>query len=259
MENDARDFNKTAISLSRNPLGIIALFIVLVYGMASLSLVFAKIPDSYFGIMLYFLVLFPVIVLFIFVYLVVWHTAKLFAPSDFANQQNYVDLINKEIFAAASLAVASTKDRGAEGRVDIGNIVSVIRESSGRSRERNSDSRRHLLWVDDRPDNNVYERKAFEAVGIKISLSTSTNEALDMIRSGEFGAIISDMGRKEGPKEGYVLLNALRSMGDETPFFIYAGSNLPEHRREALSRGAQGSTNNPQDLFEMVTRELMNA
>jgi len=36
-----------------------------------------------------------------------------------------------------------------------------------------------LLWVDDRPENNVFERRALEALGIRITLSTTTEDALN--------------------------------------------------------------------------------
>lgn len=65
------------------------------------------------------------------------------------------------------------------------------------------------------------------------------------------------MGRKEGPREGYALLDTIRKQGDRTPFFIYAGSNLPEHKREAQEHGARGSTNNPQELFQLVTSSII--
>ena len=64
MADGTKSFGETAKSLARNPLGIIALFIVLVYGFASLVAVFAgsftpmeRIP------LIYFLVIFPVLVL----------------------------------------------------------------------------------------------------------------------------------------------------------------------------------------------------
>ncbi len=59
------------------------------------------------------------------------------------------------------------------------------------------------------------------------------------------------MGRQEGPREGYVLLEAVRATGSTTPFFICAGSSAPKHQREAASRGAQGSTNIADELIEM--------
>jgi CheY-like chemotaxis protein len=111
--------------------------------------------------------------------------------------------------------------------------------------------------VDDRPENNVNERNAFEAMGITFSLALSTNEALAQISNRRFAAIISDMGRKEGPREGYVLLDELRSGGNDIPLFFYSASNLPEHKHETIEHGGQGSTNNPQELFQMVMRALL--
>ncbi len=115
---------------------------------------------------------------------------------------------------------------------------------------------KQILWVDDRPDNNVYERDAFESVGYNFVLALSTDAALNILKKQSFVAIISDMGRKEGPREGYVLLDAIRNQGNETPFFIYAGSNAPEHKAEAARHGAQGSTNNPQELFDLVSQHV---
>lgn len=102
----------------------------------------------------------------------------------------------------------------------------------------------------------MYERKAMESMGLEFTLALSTKEALSVLSNRRFAAIISDMGRKEGPREGYTLLEALRARGTSTPFFIYTGSNAPQHRREAALRGAQGSTNIAEDLVEMVTRSL---
>jgi len=112
--------------------------------------------------------------------------------------------------------------------------------------------RRHILWVDDRPDNNVYERRAMEAVGLDFTLALSTREALDLLAQRRFAAIISDMGRREGARAGYVLLDAVRSNDRVTPYFIYAGSRAAAHREQAAARGAQGTTDRPDELVEMV-------
>lgn len=113
-----------------------------------------------------------------------------------------------------------------------------------------------ILWVDDRPENNVYERKAFESVGFEFTLSLNTKDALDQLSRQEFCAVISDMGRREGPREGYVLLDEMRRRGDKTPLFFYAASNAPEHKRETKEHGGQGCTNNSNELFEMVTHSV---
>ena len=114
-----------------------------------------------------------------------------------------------------------------------------------------------VLWVDDRPDNNRYERLAFEAVGLRLTLAQSTNEGLENLRQNQYAAIISDMERSEGQREGYVLLDSLRNQGDRTPLFFYTSSNAPQHKRETRDHGGQDLTNNPQELFEMVTRAVI--
>jgi len=68
--------------------------------------------------------------------------------------------------------------------------------------------------------------------------------------------IISDMGRGPDRRAGYTLLEALRSRGNETPFIIYTGESNPQLQDEARDKGAQGLTNRPDELFQLVTREL---
>jgi cytochrome c oxidase subunit IV len=84
MSDQTASFGDIAQKLARNPLGIIALFIVLVYGFAALVTGFSssftaneKLP------LIYFMIIFPVLVLGVFGWLVSRHSNKLFAPSDF--------------------------------------------------------------------------------------------------------------------------------------------------------------------------------
>ncbi len=65
------EFGSSAKSLSRNPLGIIALFIVLVYGLASLVIITGgSLSASERLPIIYFLIVFPFVVLGVFTYLV---------------------------------------------------------------------------------------------------------------------------------------------------------------------------------------------
>ena len=113
-----------------------------------------------------------------------------------------------------------------------------------------------VLWVDDRPDNNIYERQALEALGIKFLISKSTEDAIDLVSRHRVDAIISDMGRPPDARAGYTLLDSLRAAGNRTPFIIYAGSNAPEHKAEARRHGAVGSTNRASELFEYVVQAV---
>lgn len=117
-------------------------------------------------------------------------------------------------------------------------------------------NRSTVLWVDDRPDNNVYERQALETLGVGFVLASSTEEALEKLTQQRFDAIISDMGRPGDAFAGYTLLDSLRSKGDRTPLIIYAGSRDPQHVAEARRRGAIGYANNANELFELLMAAL---
>jgi CheY-like chemotaxis protein len=258
MDGDVKGFGQVATSLARNPLGIIALFIVLVYGFAALVTGFSGSFTSAERMpLVYFLVIFPVLVLLIFAWLVSNHTGKLFAPADFKDEKHYVDMVRMQLSAAASLAVATTKTQEPRSQHEIQEIVDVVQNAASSRRTEGDGWRNHILWVDDRPDNNVHERQAFEALGLRFTLALSTDEALREISKQQFAAVISDMGRREGPREGYVLLDKLRQQGNQIPLFFYASSNAPEHKRETIEHGGQGCTNNAQELFRMVTRSVI--
>lgn len=114
-----------------------------------------------------------------------------------------------------------------------------------------------ILWVDDRPGNNTYERMALETLGIRFVISTSTDDAVERLRSERYDLIISDMGRPPDSQAGYTLLSKVREeLKFKTPYLIYATSNAPEHDAEARQRGANGSTGNPRDLFQRVVAIL---
>ncbi|MCO4882975.1 response regulator [Paraburkholderia caribensis] len=123
---------------------------------------------------------------------------------------------------------------------------------------------RQLLWVDDRPNNNIDERAEFARRGLGFTLARSTDEALALLKLHSYAGIISDMGRREGAQEGYRLLDEVRRTDSSTPFFIYAGSNSDKHLKEAQSRGAQYSTGTPlvlirevcNSVFARIPREL---
>lgn len=254
MPNNLESFGNTAKSLARNPLGIIALFIVLVYGFASLVTAFAgSFTAAERTPLVYFLVVFPVLVLGVFTWLVCRHPGKLFAPSDFKNDETYVRAINTAVWMAAASAKGQTDD----SEVALSEIVEVVRAAAPGGAPTNEEWRNHILWVDDRPDNNRYERRAFETMGFRFTIVETTDDAIRELQRRRFSAVISDMGRREGPREGYVLLDKMRQTGNSTPLFIYAGSNSDEHKRETLLHGGQGCTNNAPELFRMVTQTLL--
>jgi len=246
---------EAAKGLARNPLGIIALFIVLIYGFASLVAAFSGTftPNERLPL-IYFLVFFPVVVLGVFAWLVSAHSGKLFAPADFKNEDNYVKM---QLAAAASLATAAAKNPSTGGKSDIHRTVEVVREAMLQKPNSTNSWKNHLLWVNNRPEDSMYERQAFEAVGLKLSLALSTDEAIALMARQKFAAVISDIARKEGPRAGYLLLDSMRANGDQTPLFFYSCSNSLEHKRKTRKHGGQGCTDNAQELFHMVTKAII--
>lgn len=87
-----KEFASSAKTLARNPLGIIALFIVMVYAIAGLVISLAK-PEFYqnpYHPSVIFLAAFPLCVLAVFAYMVSRHHQKLYSPLDFKNQDDFV-------------------------------------------------------------------------------------------------------------------------------------------------------------------------
>lgn len=249
-------FAESAKGFTKSPLGIIALFIVLVYGFASLVVSFGQNIGDNATPLIYFMVLFPVIVFLGFLWLVANHHKKLYGPSDYKDEDNFVKV---QMSTAMSLAAASAKQPESDQtsglpEKHLEKILELVNRTSKREKIRSSNNR--ILWVDDRPENNIYERKAFEAQGIEFSLALNTEEAIELIDNNEYIAIISDMGRKEGPQEGYKLLEQIRDSGNDIPFFIYAGSRSPTHKKMARERGAQGTTNRADELYKMVMDQI---
>lgn len=85
------EFTKSARELSKNPLGVIALFIVLIYGLASVVLINGDALDTFQrDVFVWFLVIYPVLVLATFAWLVSRHSTKLYAPRDFQDQAHWM-------------------------------------------------------------------------------------------------------------------------------------------------------------------------
>lgn len=114
MKEYIQTFSKTALRLSRNPLGILALFLVLVYGFAclvvGLGVKSLSAPERL--PLIWFLVLFPVLVLWTFYRLVTRHHRKLYAPGDYKDERLFVtplpvDAVEEKVEQEVEAVVAS--------------------------------------------------------------------------------------------------------------------------------------------------------
>jgi CheY-like chemotaxis protein len=94
-----------------------------------------------------------------------------------------------------------------------------------------------VLWVDDEPDNNTFERQALEALGMRVNFVPTTSAALEMIKGNEYDVVISDMARPEGKRAGYDLLAKIKMLRPNVPFVHYSSSNTPEQESELAVLG----------------------
>jgi len=92
------DFITAAKGLTRNPLGIIALFVSLIYGFACLVLstsISNLHGDSERLPLIWFIIMFPLVILVAFIFLVIKHHEKLYSPSDYRGDESFIQTIDK--------------------------------------------------------------------------------------------------------------------------------------------------------------------
>ena len=100
-----RGFVEAAKGLSRNPLGIFGLFLVLVYAIAALVALFAtSFTPFQRNALTVFLVGFPLAILIVFAWLVSCHSGKLFAPSDYRDDATYLQAVQAAVVRVEKLS-----------------------------------------------------------------------------------------------------------------------------------------------------------
>ncbi len=114
-----------------------------------------------------------------------------------------------------------------------------------------------VLWVDDESKNNSYFIDTLNRMNVRVDLAENTADGLAKFSAGEYGAIISDMGRREGgrfnPRAGLEFLKVVREHNATIPFFIFCSSkNAQENRDEAMRLGANGITSSPTELYALL-------
>ena len=117
---------------------------------------------------------------------------------------------------------------------------------------------RAVLWVDDVPANNAWERRALESYGVRFELARDTSEAMALIEAhGPFAAIISDLGRAGEPAAGLALLRELQRSGRSgTPYFIYTSPAGAAIAPVARALGSSAVTADPDELVRMVIESV---
>jgi hypothetical protein len=188
MSDNSDSFGSTATKLSQNPLGIIALFIVLVYGFASLVLAVGRNLDTGAATpLVWFLVCFPVLVLATFAWLVSHHHTKLYAPKDFQDESLFFRVLERSAIAdlpkvdsqQSPVAIPASLLKASEGPKS---SDPATPEARAEDRQRFYDESRKLVLV------HVLSpsRQRGQLFDVYIYLKRHKDEAIDDVLTAEF-------------------------------------------------------------------------
>jgi CheY-like chemotaxis protein len=106
-----------------------------------------------------------------------------------------------------------------------------------------------ILWVDDNPGNNIYERMMFKSLGIAVDVAISTDEALAMLSMCHYDAVVSDMSRHGNAQAGLELLYAIQEQGWHTKTVFYISK---VDRNRGVPPGSFGLTTYTEEMIHLV-------
>ena len=113
-----------------------------------------------------------------------------------------------------------------------------------------------VLWVDDRPANNEFERKWLRPHGIVFDSVVSTDEALEQLANESYDLVITDLGREHSSDRsataGVAFLDQPIVRSGGPPVIVYAGRWAVAQRDELVGRGALAVMADRQPLFDTV-------
>ena len=106
-----------------------------------------------------------------------------------------------------------------------------------------------ILWVDDVPQNNEWERLTLRHLGTHVTSVTRTETALECLGAEPYHLIISDISRQDLHREGIDALPRLSAAAPATAVVFYVGH--VDHSA-GVPTGSFGITNRPDELLHLV-------
>jgi CheY-like chemotaxis protein len=113
-----------------------------------------------------------------------------------------------------------------------------------------------ILWVDDVPDNNVYETLALADLGKFVTVATSTEAARAYLSRMDFAAIITDLSRNGDGDAGLKFIQEVRATGNRVPIIVYT-SHAPDVPSEVRDAGADAIVDLPHKLVSEVESRVV--
>jgi CheY-like chemotaxis protein len=122
---------------------------------------------------------------------------------------------------------------------------------------------RRVLWVDDHPDNNLFEVGKLRKEEVDVTTVTSTGDAMKALQQDHFDVVITDMVRREGLRDvrnaGVRLIEKMRAKGtDQTPVFVYCSAEdaVGKPAQDAMDAGATAVTASTTTLLQDLAETL---
>lgn len=109
-----------------------------------------------------------------------------------------------------------------------------------------------VLWIDDRPDNNVYETLALQRLGKLVTVATSSAAARIYLSGMDFAAVVTDLERDGDPDAGRRFIQELRAAGNRIPVLVYTGNASSSAAAAARAAGADGVFDLPHRLVQNI-------
>lgn len=109
-----------------------------------------------------------------------------------------------------------------------------------------------LLWVDDRPEHNAWERELFRSLGVVVVSAESTRSALACLQTDAFDVVVSDIARDEESGDGIEGARAMHRARPSLPVVFYVESLTSTQ----IPEPASGITNDPNELLHLVLDRL---
>lgn len=106
-----------------------------------------------------------------------------------------------------------------------------------------------VLWVDDHPARNRFERRYFRAAGITVVNALSTSAGLAELRTDDYDIVITNFRRGESPTAGLELREQAQRDGYDVPFVGYIGAVDPSL---SVPSGFAAVTDQPDTLVTAV-------
>jgi CheY-like chemotaxis protein len=155
------------------------------------------------------------------------------------------------IASSAAKVSAAAQKQGIPSQQASQNIAQIFSAGSAGAR---SLSEGKILWVDENPSNNILLINAFQDLGVRVFLATSTDQAESLLSQGKYDVVISDMVRPPDAEAGKTIIKWISQMNISVPVIIYAANWAAAHQGQEQEVGALRITNDPSIVYHLALR-----